>query len=159
MSRGLDFACENKKCQNFDTCLTMHGPWPIAKIGDILSSAFPFDKEFRDGLEKRLSEGRTHACIPLPNNDVIHVQGIRVQAYCPRCVIVWDEDILASDFASQEAFHLAVDNMLADPPACRCGSSRITVDSIGDETLLCPSCKNPMLRQGWVVKPVKVSTP
>jgi len=155
MSMGMDFTCGNKACQNFDTCLTLHGPWPIAEVDDIMKSDFPFKEAFREGMEKRISEGRTHACIPLPNNDAIPVKGMRVQAYCPKCVVVWDEDILRSDCVSEESFCFAVGAMQYEPPACRCGSTRMTVDSIGKGSLQCPACGVPMERQGWVVKATK----
>ena len=110
-------------------------------------------------LAKRASEGRTYACVSLPNDGSILVQGIRVQAYCPKCVIVWDEDILSADYESEEEFRLAVDGLLGEPPTCRCGARRVTVENIGEGTLPCPACGAPMMREGWMVKQVKVRKP
>jgi len=159
MSKGINFVCENDACPNSGTRLTLHGSWPIAKIDDIVASGMPLDSDFREALAKRASEGRTYACVSLPNDGFILVQGIRVQAYCPKCVIVWDEDILSADYESEEEFRLAVDGLLGEPPTCRCGARRVTVENIGEGTLPCPACGAPMMREGWMVKQVKVRKP
>jgi len=156
MSNGIDFLCDNKECLNFGTKMTLHGAWPIAKIEDILSSGFPMDDDFKSALTRMKGEGRTHACVPLPNNHDIATEGLRIQMYCPKCRIVWDEDFLDTSYTSVEGFKSAIENALSDPPRCRCGTDRLTIYTVGADGINCPSCGVKTERVTWFVKPTIV---
>lgn len=95
MPKGTDFLCRNFECENIDTKISIHGPFPIALIKEIMDlPSIVSDPSHYANLANKSREGREYALIPIPNKDGIKPKGIRIQYYVPKTRTILDIDLI-----------------------------------------------------------------
>ena len=151
MPVGSDFTCQNALCPWLGKMMRMHGPWDIGKIDDVICSKFYVDHlDQQKQLIRKKHEGRTFACIPSPNVDHVKVIGVRLQFFCPRCRIVWDEDIIRPQGVFEREEKLIVTTMNSTGQPCRaCGSYCISYPMALKDGLDCPQCGKKTAASEW----------
>ena len=153
MPMGADYTCNNKRCHVEKKRISLHGPWPIANIQAVIDSDdYKGDIEGQTALRKRKASGRVFALASLPNKGKLKVQGMRVQLYCPKCKVVWDEDTPYNTIGvtSSSVMDAVVGGKIISPDSCpACGSQRMSCDA---KSLPCPGCGQLMARKDWFTK-------
>jgi protein associated with RNAse G/E len=82
MPAGCEFICDNKECKYFDHGFSIHGPWALGDIDEIIEckklNSMP---EVKNNLIRIKSNGAKKACIIFPNDTNIKTIGYRVQLW------------------------------------------------------------------------------
>jgi len=155
MSFGCDFVCQNPSCVCFGKRLTIHGPWLLGSIDDVLRTrSYRTDQDGRASLLKKKSEGRTFACIPIPNSDNVKPVGIRLQHFCPTCRIMWDDDLPRPPGISDAQEAKLVEDSKKLPFLCRaCLKACLSYEEMSSRILQCPGCGKPTESNEWFSQP------
>jgi hypothetical protein len=153
MPIATDYICRSKTCRSGGEKISLHGPWPIARIQAVIDSEdYVSDEVGRNALRKRKAEGRVFALVPLPNQGKLKVEGMRVQLYCPKCRVVWDEDTPCGGVGPsfEKDMNLVAGAMLIGHQPCpSCGTPRVSCNSL---EVPCPGCGQIMERTDRVFK-------
>ena len=93
MPNGIDFICQNDKCPGYQKKISVHGPFPIANITDVLNiPSVASDPSAFSSLVSKIRDGIKYALLPLPSE--IKPIGIRLQYYFPVTKMVLDRDLI-----------------------------------------------------------------
>ena len=144
MATGCNFICKNKICLGYDRNLTINGAWPLVDINAMLALPKVQESDYlRKGLEQRRREGRHFACALLPNEDNLIYCGTRIQFYCPRDKIIWDEDLPGLN-------HHNIPAGIYAKIRCRtCNDMMLWMERAIEEGLYCPYCGRKMEYETW----------
>jgi hypothetical protein len=153
MPNGCDLLCQNADCECYDKRISLHGAWPIGKIGDVMkASVYKDNQEAQEAFQRRVAAGIEYACISIPNSDGIKPKGKRIQLYCKGCKEIQSQDMLAKAYGKGKELNRVVDKEVVSPSPCsKCGGERASCET---EKVPCPKCGRDMKRIGWFTKGV-----
>ena len=148
MPAGCEFFCNNEDCKQYKNGLTIVAPWPIGDIDKIIDARNVSKMEdFRDGLIKLKSEGRSFACITYPNINEIETAGYRVNKWCNKCKCVWMFDVLLKDGATTFEEALAKSDV---PENCsKCNEKLKDFEHVIEDGINCPFCNEKLKSSRW----------
>ena len=93
MPTGIDFICSNNICPGYQKKISVHGPFPLANIADVLNiPSISSDELASSGLFSKMKDGVKYALLPLPSE--IKPVGIRLQYYLPAMKMILDRDLI-----------------------------------------------------------------
>lgn len=150
MPRGTDFLCENFECEYIGTKISMHGPFPIASIKDVMAIKEVVENEFLySDLSNKEKDGRKYALIPWPNKSGIKPKGIRIQYFVKNPATIFDEDLLWGSDDERIRKILSREDV-TDAISKKSGIEVWTLDKLLENGLNCPSCGKVMKAVNWL---------
>lgn len=150
MPRGTDFLCENLECENIGTKISIHGPFPIAAIKDIMAlQEIVEDPSLYSNLSHKERDGREYALIPWPNKGNIKPKGIRIQYYVPNPRTIFDVDLIwGADDERIRKILAGEDETLAISK--KAGVEVWSIEKLLEKGFPCPSCGKKMKANHWL---------
>jgi len=150
---GADFTCKNNGCACCGTGFAVTSIWPLGDI-DLVIDAAKGDEEYVKGMTNLKKEGRKYACIKMPNQANVPVEGYRIQKWCDKCKAVRLFDVIKTfpEMTMEEAISEA-DYMGDIHGTCFvCNSilkTFIEITDINGNGINCPSCKKKLTMTRW----------
>lgn len=143
MPKGVDFLCGNVKCQDYSKRITIHGPWPVMDIDKAIAKP---DSE-KDMLQAVKDSGRDTTLFVFPRDDDEVPAGYRIQSFCQKEFIVFDEEYGTLEWAEQAN--------TVRPPCTRCGEQVMSLKDCVEIGIKCPSCGEKMFPTHWFTQSKK----
>ena len=130
--------------------ISVHGPFPIGNIADILSlPVVVSNAPLYEDLLKKQKEGRLYALIPIPNKSEIRPVGIRVQYYFDVLKTVLDRDLIWENDSELIRRILSGDDD-SDSVTKMVGSQAKSARRLESDGCNCPVCFEKMKSGKWL---------
>lgn len=143
MPKGVDFLCGNTKCRNFSKRITIHGPWPVMEVDKAMSRP-DSDNVMLQAIKE---SGRNTALFVFPRDADEIPSGYRIQSFCQKEFIVFDEEHGTLELAEQEN--------TVRPDCSRCGEPVMSLKDCVEHGIKCPSCGDKMSPTHWFTQSKK----
>lgn len=150
MPRGTNFVCNSLECEEREKKISIHGPFPIATIKEIMSlPKIVEDPSHYANLAEKARDGREYAVIPIPNETGIKPKGIRVQYYSLDLKMIFDVDLLWGKDDERIKCHISGEDD-SEAISKRIGIKVKGLNKLVEEGFPCPSCGRVMESKDWL---------
>ncbi len=147
MPAGCEFICPNINCLHYGSGFNMTSPWPMAKIEIILSNintAIQKQNEYKEDLLRWKEEGRKHACLILPNEKRIDIEGYRVNMWDDTKRCIWTFEVFLEEGETLEtATERSVPKISTD------GNELKDFNKVLADGIKCPHCGEELKQSRW----------
>jgi hypothetical protein len=146
MPSGCEFICYSEECQNHGTGFVMTAPWPMAKIGLVITEDIKSGNiEKSNYLKSMRDEGRKYACINLPNDAKLPTVAYRVHLWSPTANVLWEYDIPSINNSIEESIA-----SFEFPDKCPASGGELkTFRECLSEGIKCPNCGKELFQSRW----------
>jgi hypothetical protein len=147
---GCNFTCENEKCNCYKKSITLTGPWPLAKIDDIIDVT---ENEMeKQGLLKRKEDGFEMSKIDYPDPHSLKPVALAHERWCGYCkrIQMFDQKIEIVDQENEENSIIEQEE-LKIPDKCQCGNDYVDVETALKDGINCPFCEEKLKDYRWFV--------
>jgi hypothetical protein len=147
---GCDFKCKNEKCGCYKKSITLHGPWPLGKIDDILDVTE--DEMAAQGLLKMKLNGFEMAKINYPDPSGIKAVAYAHERFCSTCkrIQMFDRKFEIIDSENDENSIIEKEELII-PDNCDCGTEYVDIEKAIENGINCPFCDEELEDNRWFV--------
>lgn len=136
---GCDFLCQNNLCKNFNTKITLHAPWPMAYIHDMINA---YENIYHDYVKYLKTLNSQFALIIFPDIFNLNIAKFRITKYCENCKLIVNFEIEPENYKKEYQFlH-----------KCICENNLLNLSQAVENNLNCTLCNSRLIQHKWISK-------